>query len=64
MDFTPYTWSTTPLYGHYALFYLMPLKIMGVSAFSIAICLAATVVIEQVAFLYLIDSFPTDKELD
>lgn len=60
-DMTPFTWSTTPLYGHYGLFFFFPLKLLGTSASDVAVCLGLAALIEQAAFLYVINSFNTPK---
>lgn len=53
---TPYTWNTTPLYGHYALFFLLPVKLFGKKIFIIAACISMIAVVEQLTFIYIINS--------
>lgn len=56
-DLISYNWATTPLYGHYALFFLLPLKLFGASMITVALCIAASAAIEQIAFTYVIEQF-------
>lgn len=58
IDGVPYTYDTTPLYGHYALFFL-PVKLVSKQHFIIAISFifAFTAAIGQLATLYVINSF-------
>ena len=59
IDGVSFTYDTTPLYGHYALFFYLPLKLAGKGNYIIAISLifAMLACIEQVAILYVIDAF-------
>lgn len=53
----PYTWSTTGLYGHYGLFFLPLLKIVGSASNGwVILFLAIFGCIEQVACLYIINT--------
>lgn len=55
VDLVPYTNESTSIYGHYALFFLLPIKILGVSTFSIGLLLGITGAIEQIALIYVIN---------
>lgn len=55
LDFTPFTFKSVGMYGHYSIFFLPFLKLMGESARNVAICLAICGVLEQIAFLYVIN---------
>ena len=55
-DMVPYTWETTPLYGHYGLFFLLPLKIIGTNVVTIGVLLAIGELIEEIVFIYVINA--------
>ena len=57
VDLTPFLWKSTPLYGHYALFFFIPLKIFGANAITIALCIALSAMVEQIAFVYIVHQF-------
>jgi len=56
-DAVPYTYDTTGLYGHYGLFFLLPLKLFGQSnkIAVISFCFAFMACIQQVAFIYILE---------
>ncbi len=58
LDGVPYTLDTTPLYGHYALFFF-PVKLVGnmQSIHAIPFLFAVMACIEHLAMLYVIDIF-------
>lgn len=57
MDSVPFTYGTTGLYGHYGLFFIVPLRILGVGISQIATIMATITCVEHVAYLYVIDNY-------
>jgi len=59
LDGVPYTLDTTGLYGHYSLFFLIPLKLVGPTQYItvISIVFAFFAAIQQSAMVYIINSF-------
>lgn len=56
VDLIPYNLHSSTLYGHYGLFFLIPLKIFGTKFLTIAIFLAFAEIVEHICFLYIINS--------
>lgn len=60
-DGVPYTYSTAGLYGHYALFFLLPLKIFGGGSIQVVGLIAFCGCLEQLATIYIINTFAPKK---
>ncbi len=60
-DGVPYTYSTTGLYGHYPLFFSLPLKFSGGGIAQIIGLIALCGCLEQVATIYVINIFAPKK---
>lgn len=60
-DGVPYLYSTTGLYGHYALFFLLPLKIIGAGSAQVVGLIALCGCLEQLATIYVIHTFAPKK---
>lgn len=60
-DGVPYSYSTTGLYGHYALFFLLPLKIIGAGSAQVIGLIALCGCLEQMATIYVIQTFAPKK---
>lgn len=60
-DGVPYLYSTTGLYGHYALFFLLPLKIIGAGSAQVVGMIALCGCLEQLATIYVIHTFAPKK---
>lgn len=60
-DGVPYLYSTTGLYGHYALFFLLPLKIIGAGSAQVVGLIALCGCLEQLATIYVIHTFAPRK---
>lgn len=59
LDSVPYTLDTTPLYGHYALFFLFPLKMADKENYILVISLVFGLLacVQQIATIYIINTF-------